>query len=84
MKGLLKFAVLLVALVLLAVTNPGEERHRKALEASFSAEHGVVGRLGGGLLYARLPAYRDYVFCSVTRHDGKIRSVGALGMVFTP
>lgn len=81
MKGMLKVVVVLLALILLAVTNPSEEQHRSAIGERFSREHGVVGRLGGGLLYAQLPVYRDYVLCSLTRHEGEVKSVGLLGVV---
>jgi hypothetical protein len=75
-------AVVLV-LILLAVTNPPAEKHRKAVVASFSREHEVVGLLGGGYVYSGLVAYSDYTFFSVTRDAGEIKSVGVLGFVFT-
>lgn len=81
-KRIVKLIAVLLVLILLAVTNPPMAKHRRAVEASFSREHGVVGRLGGGFIYSGLLAYRDYTFFSVTRDGGEIKTVGLLGIVF--
>jgi hypothetical protein len=82
MKRLLQAAVVLLVLILMAVTNPTKEAHQKAFGKKLSQEHGVVGKLGGEV-YSGFFNYRDYVFFSLTRHDGEIKTVGILGMVFT-
>jgi hypothetical protein len=83
MKTLLQAIVVVLVLILLAVTNPSKEAHQKAFGQKVGREHGVVGKFGGEV-YSGLFTYRDYVFFSLTRYDGKIKTVGILGMVFTP
>ena len=82
MKGLLQVVVGLLLLILLAVTNPSLQKHRQAISADFASEHEVAGALGVGVVYSTLFRYRDYVFFSLTRYEGKIRSAGALGFVY--
>jgi hypothetical protein len=82
MKGLLQVVVGLLLLILLAVTNPSLEKHQQAISAAFAKEHKVAGALGVGFVYSTLFRYRDYVFFSLTRYEGEIRSVGALGYVY--
>jgi len=82
MKTLLKVVAGLLLLLLAAVTNPTRERHQEALREAFGREHKVAGALGVGYLYSGLSDYRDYVFFSVTRYEGELRSVGVCGYVW--
>jgi hypothetical protein len=82
MKRLIQVIVVLLVLILLAVTNPPKEAHQKAFGKEMAREHGVVGKFGGEV-YSGLFSYRDYVFFSLTKDDGKVKTVGILGMVFT-
>ncbi len=80
MRWILQIIVLLLLLLLLAVTNPGAEVHQEAIGQKIGKKHGALGKIGGEM-YSSLFTYKDYVFFSLTRFDGEIRSVGALGFV---
>ncbi len=77
--------ILLVALVLLAVTNPSFDLHKEKIAAQTREESGIlsaaVGALRNELGYLR---YRNYLVCSTTvtkvGHPHMV-SIGALGMV---
>lgn len=82
MHRLVQAIAVLLLLILLAVTNPPLEKHQSAISEVFAKEHKVAGALGVGFVYSTLFRYRDYVFFSLTRYEGKIRSVGVLGFVY--
>ena len=77
--------ILLVALVLLAVTNPSFDRHKGKIAEQTREESGIlsaaVGALRNELGYLR---YRNYLICSTTVAKvgpPHMVSIGALGMV---
>lgn len=82
MKRLLKIIAGVLLLILLAVTNPPLEKHRAAIADAFGREHKLAGALGVGFVYSTLFSYRDYVFFSLTRYEGEVRSIGVLGFVY--
>jgi hypothetical protein len=82
MKQWMRAIVGLLLLILLAVTNPSLEKHQAAISAAFAREHKVAGALGVGFVYSTLFSYRDYIFFSLTRFEGEVRSVGVLGFVY--
>lgn len=82
MKRLFQACVVLLLLILLAVTNPPIEKHQKAISDNFSKQYKVAGALGVGFVYSSLFSYRDYLFFSLTRFEGEVRSIGALGLVY--
>jgi hypothetical protein len=82
MNRLFQAVAVLLLLILLAVTNPPLEQHQSAISAAFAREHKIAGALGVGFVYSTLFNYRDYVFFSLTRYEGKFRSVGVLGFVY--
>ena len=75
--------VLLVA-ILLAVTNPSAEIHRKAIAREYGREHPVAGAVGLGAVSATAPIYHSFVLGSYTTRGDEITSIGALGFVQVP
>jgi methionine synthase II (cobalamin-independent) len=82
MNRVFQTIAVLLLLILLAVTNPALEKHQEAISAAFAREHKVAGALGVGFVYSTLFRYRDYVFFSLTRFEGEVRSIGVLGFVY--
>jgi hypothetical protein len=79
---LLGLLVVLVVAVLLAVTNPSADTHRKAIADEYKAERPLAGAVGLGTLSAQLPEYHSAVLGSYTTEGDDITSIGLLGMVF--
>lgn len=77
----LQIIILLLVLILLAVTNPSKEKHQEAVSERIGREVKVPGSGGVGYLYSGLFDYRDYVFFSITRFEGKLKSFGIGGLV---
>ena len=82
MKRLMQLIAGVLLLILLAVTNPPVEKHQAAIADSFAREHRIAGAFGVGFVYSTLFSYRDFVFFSLTRYEGKVRSLGVLGFVY--
>lgn len=83
MKRLGQLAIVLgVALVCIA-TNPSQTRHQEKIRAAFRSENQLLGKIGLGEVYARSFAYHNLLLCSWTTAEGKVKSFGVLGMVFT-
>lgn len=77
--------IVIAALLLLAITNPGFDRHKEKIAERTREESGIlsaaVGALRNELGYLR---YRNYLLCSatVTRvGHPRLVSIGALGLV---
>ncbi|GFE57625.1 hypothetical protein [Geobacter sp. AOG1] len=77
--------ILLATLVLLAVTNPGFDRHKEKIAERTREESGIlsaaVGALRNEFGYLR---YRNYLLCSATVTKisrPRLVSIGVLGMV---
>ena len=79
---LLGILVGLALAVLLAVTNPSADTHRKAIADEYKAQRPLAGAVGLGVLTAQLPEYHSAVFGSYTSAGDEITSIGLLGMVF--
>ena len=79
---LLAILVLLVLAVLLAVTNPSVDTHRRAIADEYKAQRPLAGAVGLGTLTAQLPEYHSAVVASYTSAGDEITSIGVLGMVF--
>ena len=79
MLGLL---VVLAIAILLAVTNPSAETHRKMIAAGFKAARPLAGAVGLGTIGAQLPEYHSAVLGSYTTARDEITSIGLLGMVW--
>ncbi len=79
---LLAILVVLVFAVLLAVTNPSADTHRKAIADEYKAERPLAGAIGLGTLTAQLPEYHSAVLGSYTTAGDEITSIGVLGMVW--
>ncbi|MBW2275674.1 MAG: hypothetical protein JRG96_20635 [Deltaproteobacteria bacterium] len=76
---------LLVALavtILLAVTNPSADTHRKAMADEYKAKSPLAGAVGLGTLTAQLPEYHSAVLGSYTTAGEETTSIGLLGMVW--
>lgn len=84
----LAFVVLLFVAILLAVTNPGQEAHRKTVYASLTTQatnSPMLGRIAVDVLgdMELLPLeYHNYFLFSTTTLKGRTRSVGALSRVW--
>jgi hypothetical protein len=79
---LLAILVVLGIAVLLAVTNPSVETHRKAIADEYKAERPLAGAIGLGTLTAQLPEYHSAVLGSYTTAGDDVTSIGLLGMVW--
>jgi hypothetical protein len=79
---LLYLLVLLAIAILLAVTNPSADSHRKAIAAEFKAERPLAGAVGLGAIGAQLPEYHSAVLGSYTTAGDELTSIGLLGMVW--
>jgi hypothetical protein len=56
---LLGLLVVLAVAILLAVTNPSAEAHRKEIAAEFKAERPLAGAVGLGAITSQLPEYHS-------------------------
>ena len=79
---LLSLLVVLAIAILLAVTNPSAETHRKKIASDFVAERPLAGAVGLGAISAQLPGYHSAVLGSYTTSGYEITSIGLLGMVW--
>ena len=80
---LLGLLVVLAAATLLAVTNPSESTHRKAIATQFNEERPLAGAVGLGAIGAQVPEYHSVVLASYTTVGNEITSIGLLGMAWT-
>ena len=72
-----------IALVVLAVVlNPSADRHRTKIKEAIGERSQLNKALGVGQLTAFVSKYHSVGVGSYTTVDGKVRSVGAFGMVF--
>ncbi len=81
-SGLRLVALGLVLGVALAASNPGPERHRRSIREAIAKREPVAGALGLGFLKSRFPDYHSLIVCSYTTLDGRVTSLGALGLVW--
>jgi hypothetical protein len=78
------FVSALVAAALVAsafVFNPSPERHRASIREAVAERSPLAGALGVGALAAFASSYRSLGVASYTTVNGRILSVGALGVV---
>lgn len=83
MKRLVQAAVVLGVALLCLATNPSQARHQEKIKQAFRSENQVLGKIGIGEVYARSFEYHNLLLCSLTTAEGKVKSFGVLGMVFT-
>jgi hypothetical protein len=74
--------VVLAVAILLAVTNPSADSHRKAMADEYKAERPLAGAVGLGALSAQLPEYHSAILGSYTTSGDELASVGLLGFVW--
>jgi hypothetical protein len=80
--------LLIIACIVLAVTNPSQDLHRKAVYESVVAantKHEVLGKIAAGVRGEKdsvLLQYNNYWIFSTTTLDGNTVSVGALSHVW--
>jgi hypothetical protein len=79
---LLIVIALLVLAVLLAVTNPSAEQHRKAIAGEFSERRPLAGAVGIGAISAQLTEMHSFVLGSYMSEGDEVVSIGMLGMVW--
>lgn len=77
---------LLVAVVVLAVTNPGQDLHRRAVyESAAAAKSSVLGKIAAefrGNVDVVPLTYHNYYLFSTTTSNGATASVGAFSHVW--
>ena len=89
MKTRICVAVVVIVSAVLAITNPGQDAHRKAVFASVAAQKtgsDVLGKIAVDLLGDKevLPlAYNNYLLFSTTTLKGKTASVGLFSRVWS-
>ncbi len=82
-------AAAIVLATVLAITNPGQDAHRKAVYTSAATEKtksDVLGKIAVDLLGNReiIPlSYNNYFFFSTTTVNGKTSSVGLFSRVWS-
>jgi hypothetical protein len=81
---ILSIIVVLLVAILLAVTNPSAETHRKAIASEYKRERPVAGAVGLGAIGAAVSTYHSFVLGSYTTEGDEITSIGALGFVQVP
>ncbi len=76
-------AIVVAAVVVLAfVLNPSPDRHREKISTTIAERNPIAGILGVGVLTAFASGYHSLGVASYTRFDGRIASIGFMGMVF--
>jgi len=81
---ILGIIVVLLVAILLAVTNPPAEAHRRAIAEGIGRSHPVAGAVGLAAMSAAMPTYHSFVIGSYTTADGAVTSIGLLGMIRVP
>lgn len=83
-KPLVSLLIVAGLLVAALALNPSAEKHRTQIKASVAERSQVEKVLGLGHLTAFVAKYHSLGVASYTTVNGKVASVGAFGMVFTP
>ena len=89
MKIRLGLAAIVILAAVLAITNPGQDAHRKVVYTSVAAEKttsDVLDKIAVDLLGGRevLPVrYNNYILFSTTTLNGKTSSLGAFSRVWS-
>lgn len=74
--------VVLLLVILLAVTNPGNDQHIQAIEDNLAQEETLSGLVNRGVLVFDPPAYHSAIIVSYTKRKDKLATIGALGYVW--
>jgi len=74
--------VVLLLVILLAVTNPGNDQHIQAIEDNLAREESFSGLVNRGVLAIDPPAYHSVIIVSYTKRKDKLATIGALGYVW--
>jgi hypothetical protein len=82
MSKLLSVAVGAAIVVLAFVLNPTPEKHRAKIKEAISERSLVAKAFGVGALTAFVSSYSSLGVGSYTTVNGRIVSIGALGMVY--
>lgn len=76
-------ALVVVAILLLAAAlNPSADRHRQKITEAISERSELESFFGIGKLTAFASRYSSLGIASYTTVDGKLTSIGVMGMVF--
>ena len=85
-----KFPIILIVIVVLALTNPSVDKHKAAIDNAFKEEAietpeaflvGAVNQFMEGI-GASVFQYKNYGVCSVLKNQGEVVSFGILGNVW--
>ncbi len=74
--------IVLLAAILMAVSNPGEEKHLDAVKSELAGQNMLSGALARTFLAVDPPSYHSAVIFSYTKRDNKLFTVGILGYVW--
>lgn len=82
MRVLLRTVVVILAIIGLgSILNPSAERHREKIKAAVAERNQLAALLRLGDLAAFVSNYHSLGVASYTTANGKVLSVGALGLV---
>ncbi|CAG1011694.1 hypothetical protein BURK2_04336 [Burkholderiales bacterium] len=79
---LLLAAGLAFLLALAIIFNPSAERHRTAIKEATADRSPIAGALGIGAITAFASTYQSWGVLSYTTANGRVLSVGALGVIY--
>jgi hypothetical protein len=68
--------------LILAITNPSQERHQQAIRDVIAHDHPIASLFGVGLITSSLSEYHSFGFFSYTTVDQDVVSIGAVGYVW--
>ena len=85
-----KFPIILIVIVVLALTNPSVDKHKAAIDNAFKEEaieapeaflYGAINKVMEGIGVS-LVQYNNYGVCSLLKYKGKVMSFGIVGNVW--
>lgn len=82
MKRFTPLFVVIAALLLAALTNPGAERHREKITATLSERSELNRLLGVGRIASFVSTYHTLGIASYSKVGDEVVAIGAYGMVF--
>ncbi|NIN33709.1 MAG: hypothetical protein GWO08_04490 [Gammaproteobacteria bacterium] len=74
--------IILVAAILLSVTNPVKEAHINKIVNKLEYDNALGGVLARGVFTITPPDYHDLGLISYTRFDNRLSSIGVAGYVY--
>ncbi len=78
----LSVIILLLAAILLAVTNPDRESHLQAIKDRLTEKDAITNVLNRGILAVNPPEYHSSAVISYTRYNDKLATISIVGYVW--